>query len=129
MPEHLKHLSACRAFRHVLAHGPRNLYDLHDGDKVQRDDSIWSTSDVNTYLEASAIGDLHLMLLANNRLVFSNMEQNNDPDYAPRRLPSDYGFVGGFELNVKIRDTFDTSSVLVVFPQDDGVFNVTHLSE
>ena len=57
------------------------------------------------------------------------MEQNNRPDYAPWRLLPNYGFVGDFKLNVKIRDELDASSVLVLLPQDDGFFNVTHLSE
>ena len=103
---------------------------MQDGDKVQRDDSIWTTSDVNAYHKASANGDLHLMLLPNSRLVSSNMTQNTDPDYASQRfLPDEGSIMGDCEPNVKVMDVFDKSTVLVLLPQDIGFFTITHISE
>ena len=101
---------------------------MHDKDKVTRDDSIWTTSDVNAYHEASTYGDMQLTLLSNGRLVSSTMMQNPDPHYAPQRLPPDEGIMGDYKLNVTIRDTVTPSSVLALVPRDDGSFNTTHLT-
>ena len=127
--EYLKHLSTCRAFRHILAQGPRKLLDMQDGDKVERDESIWTTSDVNAYHEASENGNMHLTLLPNSRLVSINMTQNPDPDYAPQRLLPNKGIMRDCKPNVRVSDAFDTSTILVLLPQDDGFFNITHHSE
>ena len=40
LPEYLKHLSTCRAFRNILAQGPQNLLGMQDKDKVNQDYSI-----------------------------------------------------------------------------------------
>ena len=57
------------------------------------------------------------------------MKQNLDPNYVPQRLPPDEGIMEDCEPNVRIRDAFDTSTVLILLPQEDGFFNITHLSE
>ena len=128
VPGYFKHLSTCRAFRDILVQGPWNLLGMHDKDKVTRDDSIWTTSDVNAYHEASTFGDMHLTLLLNGRPVSSTMMQNPDPHYAPRSLPPDEGIMGDCEPNVWIRDTSDTSNLLMLLPKDDAFFTITHLS-
>ena len=37
----------------------------------------------------------------------------------------DEGIMGDYEPNVRVRDAFDTSTFLVLLPQDDGFFNIT----
>ena len=83
VPECLKYLSTCRAFRDILVQGPQNLRNRQDNNKVERDESIWMTSDVNAYHEAGTCGDMQLTLLSNGRLVLSTMIQNPDPHYVP----------------------------------------------
>ena len=53
--------------------------------------------------------------------------KHHDLHYASRRLPPDKGIMGDFKPNVRIRDTSDTLTVLMLLPQDDGFFTITHL--
>ena len=102
---------------------------MQDKDKVKRDDSIWTTSDVNAYHKASKNGNMQLTLLSNGRLVLSTMKQSLDPNYAPQCLPFDKCIMGDCEPNVRTRNVFDTSTILILLSQDDGFFNITHLLE
>ena len=129
VPEYLKHLSTCHAFGHIIAQGPQNLLVIQARDKVQQDDSIWTTTDVNACHKSSANGDLYLTLLRNGRLVSSTMTQNTNPNYGPRRLLPNEGIMWDCKPNVRVRDTFDTSTVLVLPPQGNSFFNINHLSE
>ena len=72
---------------------------------------------------------MHLTLLPNSHLVSSNMMQNSDLDYAPQHLLPNERIMRNFKPNVRVRDVFDTSTVLVLLPQDDGFFSITHHSE
>ena len=101
---------------------------MQDEDKVKRDDSIWTTSDVNAYHKASKNGNMQLTLLSNGRLVLSTMKQSLDPNYAPQCLPFDKCIMGDCEPNVTIGDTVNTSNVVMLPPRDDGSFAIDHLS-
>jgi hypothetical protein len=57
------------------------------------------------------------------------MTQKPDPDYAPQRLPPDKGTMEDCELNTRVRDAFDTSTIFVLIPQDSSFFNITHRLE
>ena len=125
---YFRHLSTCRAFRNICAHGPHNLRGMRDSDKVGQDDSIWTTIDINAYHEASALGVLSLTLLPRGRLVSSTMVENPNPQYTPRSLPTDDTIMGGLEPNAWIRDRSNMSHILMLSPEDDGFFTMHHLS-
>ena len=101
---------------------------MRNSNTVRQDDSIWTTTDVNACHEASTCGDLHLMLLPNGLLVSSTMMQKSDPHYAPHRFPPDGVILGDCEPNVWIRDASNTSHLLMLLPEDDGLFIINHLS-
>ena len=129
VPEYLTHLnlSTCRVFRDILIQGPQNLQNIQDNNKMERDDSIWTTSDISAYHKACTCGDMQLTLLSNGRLVSSTMLQNPDPHCTPQSLPPDGGIMGDYKPNVTIRDTFDTSNVVMLLSQGDGSFDIDHL--
>ena len=95
-----------------------------------QDDSIWTTVDINAYYEASKLGDLRLTLLPSGRLVASSGVENPDPQYTPHSFPygDDDTIMGDLEPNVWIQDASKTSQVLMLTPDDDGVFTIHHLS-
>ena len=125
---YLRHLSKCRAFQDIRAHGPQKLRDMRGSDKVGQDNSIWTTTDINAYQRASARGDLRLALLPSGRLVSSNMVENPNPQHAPRSLPPDNAIMGDLEPNVWIRDASNMSHPLMLMPENDGFFTIHHLS-
>ena len=101
---------------------------MKDDGKMDQDDSILTKSDVHAYHKADTCGDIRLILLSNCRLVSSTMVQNSKPHCTPQSLLSDRGIMGDCELNVRIRDTFDTSTFVMLLPEDDGSFTIAHLS-
>ena len=58
VPEYLAHLSTCRIFRNLLSQRHQSLQDMQNGDVMEQEDTIWTTSDVNAYHEARKHGDL-----------------------------------------------------------------------
>ena len=101
---------------------------MRDSDKVGQDNSIWTTTDINTYHEASARGNLLLMLIPNGRLVMSTMVENPNPQHTPRSLPPDDTIMGDLEPNVWIRDVSNMSHPLMLIPENNGFFTIHHLS-
>ena len=101
---------------------------MQGDDKMERDDSIWTTSDVNAYHEACTCGDIQLTFLSNGRLVLGTMLQNPNTHCTPQSLPPDRGIMGDCEPNVTIGDTVNTSNVVMLPPRDDGSFAIDHLS-
>ena len=73
VPEYLAHLLTCRVFRNLLSQSPQSLQDMQAGDMMERDATIWTTSDINAYHEAREHGDLQLHFLDNDQLVSSTM--------------------------------------------------------
>ena len=117
---YLRHLITCRAFQDIRAHGPQNFRGMRDSNKFGQDNSIWTTTDINAYHEASARGDLRLTLPPSGRLVSRTMVENPDPQYAPRSLPSDNTIMGDLETNMWIRDASNMSHPLMLMPKNDS---------
>ena len=128
MPEYLAHLGTCRIFGNLLSQRHQSLQDMQDGDMMEQDATIWTTSGINAYHEACKHGDLQLHLLNNSRLVSSTMVQNPDVHYSQRRFPPDGGIMGDCEPNVTICDTVTPSNALALAPRDDGSFDITHFT-
>ena len=95
---------------------------------MERDATIWTTSDINAYHKARKHGDLEPHLLDNGRLVSSTMVQNPDLHYSPRRFPPSGDIMGDYEPSVMIHDIVTPSSALALAPRDNGSFDITHFT-
>ena len=123
VPEYLTHF-----FLSLLVQRHQSLQNIQEGNATEQEVSIWTTSDVNAYHKARARGNLQLHLLNNGRLVSSTVVQNPNPHYVPHRFLSDGGIIGDCELNITISDTVNPPNALMLLPQDNGSFDINHLT-
>jgi hypothetical protein len=84
------------------------------------EESIWTVSDVNAYIEAKRGGDMILPLLPDNRLVSSSGWQ----DHHPQPLPPCAEFMGDLEPNVRINDENNPHFWMELVPSDEGLFRM-----